>query len=376
MRIEANNLQEAFQKAAAELNCSVTELDIKVIQNPSAGFLGFFKKTAIIEAVKESKKEDRDGSKFDKKHKKERSETKEPRVQNQNESSEIRAQKDEKTAHKFEKPNDKPNDKKRNKNKKRNHENSDDRQSQNLSRKEPKSYSKSASNASVLNISDDAFKFDEAERTDNLQVEITEPKPKIGRESTKNILDNSILDTFHKSDFEETTEVKNPSENKVRETKPKVDIDKILPEIRENLTALLNASSFAIGKIEVSKFNDECVLIELDGDDAALLIGKEGYRYKALSYMIYNWINSKYGVSVRFEIAEFLKNQEAAMDEYLKGVIERVQTSKKTKTKPLDGILVKIALEKLRDKFPDKYVGIKSDGDKQFVVINDFVKKT
>ena len=53
MRIEAANLQEAFQKAAQELNCSVTELDIKILQNPSAGFLGFFKKTAIIEAVKE-----------------------------------------------------------------------------------------------------------------------------------------------------------------------------------------------------------------------------------------------------------------------------------------------------------------------------------
>ena len=48
MRIEAANLQEAFQKAAQELNCSVTELDIKILQNPSAGFLGFFKKTAII----------------------------------------------------------------------------------------------------------------------------------------------------------------------------------------------------------------------------------------------------------------------------------------------------------------------------------------
>ena len=33
MRIEAANLQEAFQKAAQELNCSVTELDIKILQN-------------------------------------------------------------------------------------------------------------------------------------------------------------------------------------------------------------------------------------------------------------------------------------------------------------------------------------------------------
>ena len=52
MRIEAENLQEAFQKAAQELNCSVTELDIKILQNPSAGFLVFLKKRAIIEELK------------------------------------------------------------------------------------------------------------------------------------------------------------------------------------------------------------------------------------------------------------------------------------------------------------------------------------
>ena len=56
MKIEANTLQEAFQKAAEQLNCSVTELDIKVLQHPSGGIFGFFKKTAIIEANLENPK--------------------------------------------------------------------------------------------------------------------------------------------------------------------------------------------------------------------------------------------------------------------------------------------------------------------------------
>ncbi len=47
----------------------------------------------------------------------------------------------------------------------------------------------------------------------------------------------------------------------------------------------------------------------------------------------------------------------------------------KAKTKSLDGVLVKIALEKLREKFPDKYVSVKSNSDGQFVVVNDFIKK-
>ena len=53
MRIEADTLQEAFSKAAAELSCSVTKLDIQVIQHPRLGVFGLFKKTAIIEAFRE-----------------------------------------------------------------------------------------------------------------------------------------------------------------------------------------------------------------------------------------------------------------------------------------------------------------------------------
>ena len=53
MIIEAENLKDAYNKAAAELGCSVTQLNVRVLQHPSGGFLGFFKKNAIIEAVLE-----------------------------------------------------------------------------------------------------------------------------------------------------------------------------------------------------------------------------------------------------------------------------------------------------------------------------------
>ena len=51
MIIEAENLKDAYNKAAAELGCSVTQLNVRVLPHPSGGFLGFFKKNAIIEAV-------------------------------------------------------------------------------------------------------------------------------------------------------------------------------------------------------------------------------------------------------------------------------------------------------------------------------------
>ena len=56
MIIEAENLKDAYNRAANTLGCSVTQLNVRVLQHPSGGFLGFFKKNAVIEAVLEGEK--------------------------------------------------------------------------------------------------------------------------------------------------------------------------------------------------------------------------------------------------------------------------------------------------------------------------------
>ena len=381
MRIEAANLQEAFQKAAQELNCSVTELDIKILQNPSAGFLGFFKKTAIIEAVKEGavskevKKTHQNG-----------------RENGQKENGAEKKKEFKKKENLSEEQNHRNDKKKNHKNRHENHKN------------QAAKSNDSALNASKLEESQPQAKAQSKEKEAHKKEQ---PK----KESGKSILDHSIIDTFNKNDFYDSEEKAGSSENldsqavgseanlkqvapnlakkensdtrqtraqsaqKQKEQKLRADIDKALPEIKQGVEKLFGGNFFAIDRIDVSKFDDETVLVELDGEDAALLIGKEGYRYKAISYLLYNWISSKYGLAVRLEIAQFLQNQEAAIEQYLKGVFERVEETGKAKTKPLDGVLVKIALEKLREKFPDKYVSVKSSGDGQFVVVNDFIKK-
>ncbi len=61
------------------------------------------------------------------------------------------------------------------------------------------------------------------------------------------------------------------------------------------------------------------------------------------------------------------------IENYLKPIIEHIEKNGRGKTKPLDGILVQIALEKLRDRFPNKYVAIKTSKDNsKFIVINNF----
>lgn len=49
MQIIETTLEAALIKASKEANCSIRELEYEVIQFPRAGFLGFFKKDAIIE---------------------------------------------------------------------------------------------------------------------------------------------------------------------------------------------------------------------------------------------------------------------------------------------------------------------------------------
>ncbi len=116
--------------------------------------------------------------------------------------------------------------------------------------------------------------------------------------------------------------------------------------------------------------------MEFNGADAALLIGKEGYRYKALAYLLYNWIHSKYGFRVRLEIAEFLHNQETMIENYLEPIIERAEKEGRAQTKVLDGILVQIALKRLRDRFPDKYVAVRTNREGgRYIIVNEFMEK-
>ncbi|MEA2091579.1 MAG: Jag N-terminal domain-containing protein, partial [Campylobacterota bacterium] len=58
IKIESTTLEGAYADAASSLECSVTQLKIEVVQYPSSGFLGLFKKSAIIVAVKEMSSDD------------------------------------------------------------------------------------------------------------------------------------------------------------------------------------------------------------------------------------------------------------------------------------------------------------------------------
>lgn len=156
----------------------------------------------------------------------------------------------------------------------------------------------------------------------------------------------------------------------------KREIAEICEEIEIDINKLFSYSCFKLDRVRVEPYDDDTVLVTFSGPDSALLIGKEGYRYKALSYLIFNWINSKYGLLIRLEIAEFLKNQEDMIESYLEPLIERIRETRRGQTKVLDGVLIQIALKVLREEFKDLYVGVKTNEDgSKYIIVNEFYTK-
>ena len=273
-KVEAPTLEEAYEKASQLLECSISDLESEVVQHPSKGILGLFKKNAVIVAA-----------------------CKHP------------AQKE----------------------------------AQGEVQKEEPLATPSAEESVAAEI---IATVKEEEST-------TPAEPTF----EKDAIVESFFDVGH--------------EDEVYEDEVMV-YDELARLIEDQLQELLSHSCFDIDVVEVD-VRDNTALIFIDGEDAALLIGKEGYRYNALSYMLFNWLHTKYELFIKLEIAEFLTTQQEMIRNYIKPVIENVEKQGKGKTRFLDGILVQIALEQLRERFPDKYVAVKTGREgKKFVVINEF----
>jgi len=269
-KIEAPTLQDAYTKATEELGCSITDLDFEIVQNSSKGFLGLFKKNAIIIAkCKQSFQHDVPQRR--------KNSTKPRRDEQQHDT-------------------------------------------------QPKE-----------------------------RREQTQPKQdESAKESRNHRIADDIVNSFNKGNG---------------------DPD-VLDAIEYDIKELFAQSCFDIAVTEVDFYDEKTIKIKFDGPDAALLIGKEGYRYKALSYMLFNWINPKYNLLLRLEIAEFLQNQEEQIRKYLEPIKANIVKYGKGQTKPLDGVLVQIALKELRATFPDKYVAIRNNSiGEKYIIVNEFANR-
>jgi len=286
-KIVARTLEDAYMKAAFELECSVTELKYEIIQHPSSGILGFMRKSAIIVAE--------------------------------------------------------------------------------CSKREPKEQEKQPQE--VVAAPNPHIMITPKESKD--KTEDTKEQNRIDEALIRN--DNDVLDNF----FDENSSAKDAiiNEFEISDEEDDVSVQELEVTIQKAIEELFAFSCYDIDTIEVT-IDNSTAEIYLDGMDAALIIGKEGHRYNALSYMLFNWLQSKYNLYVKLEVAQFLASQKEMIKNYITPVIEHIHKNGRGKTKPLDGILVQLALEELRAEFKNKYVAVKTTRDGQkYIVINDFTNK-
>ena len=166
---------------------------------------------------------------------------------------------------------------------------------------------------------------------------------------------------------EKQKKILQPSENK------KYKIEDAIIEIREEINELFSHLPFKLSEINVEKYDSNTISIHFKGEDSALLIGEKGYRYKAISYLLFNWINPKYGFNIRLEIERFLANQEEMIGTYLEPIIKDIKKTNGTfSTKPFDGVLVYIALKILRENLPNRFIMIKTkEHNETYIVVTN-----
>lgn len=294
IKIEAQSLEDAYKEATVHFGCSLTEVAVEVVQYPSRGFLGLFKKPAIVIASKkESPKQD---------------------LPDKTDISQETVQQDRS--------------------------------------KQQESQDQTPTTAAMPDRADAGHGY----FTDGVS-------PVSFVSGQDDDLDDDLND-----DLDEL--YLTPQDD---EPDDAIDYGHIVSTVKEQINNLFSKICFDIEPVEVRMYNEDTLLVEFNGEDAALLIGKEGYRYKALSYMIFNWINSKYQLQLRLEIAEFLTNQEDAVSRYLSGICETIDKQGHAQTKILDGVLIQIALKQLRLGYPDKYVSVRTTRDNlKFIIINDY----
>ncbi|MGX2972114.1 Jag N-terminal domain-containing protein [Helicobacter sp. T3_23-1059] len=343
-KVSASTLQEALSKAALELECSVTELDYEVVQYESKGVLGLGKKDAIIIANVKHTLAPKNATP---------SNAKTPNMPTSN------AQNNPQSSTQFEQnPQPHINDFAKN-------------PSQNLAQN-PTEPPKQATNQNLQNNSSQQY-YQNQDYQDDKKMEDKNAQESSFFDASEFINDtkpskSNTASYYTNGGYEINTTQTPATEMKKFQTK-----EEVADEITKLIQEMLSYTPYKIDNVKVSFYDNQTLSIYIDGEDSALLIGERGYRYKAISYLLFNWIQPTYGYNIRLEIAQFLQNQEDAIDAYLVGIINEVRREGRAQTKPLDGILAFIALKKLREQFPDKYISFRENPqNERYIIINDF----
>lgn len=411
-KIEAPSLDAALLAASAEFGCSVTDLEYEIIQNPSSGVLGFGRKNAVICVLQKGTNAENTNAKniesksieSDEKPSAQNSQNLKDFQNKENNSStqslkQEQSQSEECSFTDQQSSKSQINTKYLNSNYQSENVNSnkntqDQDRFNSLNNYEPKisqaaqtnsafaepssfnSYNSNSNSNSNSNFSSERYKSENFTRRtprhhdEPLNHKFQEPYRVVDPNKKEDESELSLkVGTRRLGSAEEA--IYDEPQNRYESER---DWDGICREIKGEIERLFVCAPFVIDEVIVEPFDENTIYIKIDGEDSALLIGKEGYRYNAISYLLFNWLNHNYGLMVRLEIAQFLENQEAMISALLAPTIDLINSSGRGQTRPFDGVLAHIALRQLREAFPDKYVAMRGEEGERYIIVNEFYK--
>ncbi len=196
LKIESKTLEIAYSEAAQKLECSVTELQVEIVQHPSSGFLGLFAKSAIIVALRKDISEEITAPVSE--------EVKEPTVTAAEEvafEKEVEAEAEP-------------------------------------ARHESATPKQRVLNETILPTSFVTGQDDEDEQNDYIEDAI-----------------EGMFDDNEEEDFE--------------------SIDEIAAEVKEQINTLFSKTCFELNEVDVTVYDENTLMIDFNGDDAALLQRQE-----------------------------------------------------------------------------------------------------
>lgn len=147
-------------------------------------------------------------------------------------------------------------------------------------------------------------------------------------------------------------------------------------KLSKEIYNLLTLLPYEIDQVKVKIEKDSYANVEITGRDCGLLIGERGYRYSAIYYLLSIWIKKDYGLGLRLEIADFLKNKEKEVEAYLEEHYDMITSRTFFQSQSFDPLTTSIALRRFREAIPNKYIVARQISEfESVIVINEFRAK-
>lgn len=156
----------------------------------------------------------------------------------------------------------------------------------------------------------------------------------------------------------------------------RLDPEELCSKVASEIDTLFSFLPYNIDPVVVTIQSEGILNIEFSGQDCGLLIGEKGYRYSSIYHLLAIWLKKEYEMGLRLEIADFLKNKEKRIEEYLQENYDQIISRTFFQSRSFDPLTASIALRRFREAIPNKYIVIKHISEIESVIsINEFRTK-